>query len=125
MKNKILAVVSVLLALMFLNAGLNKFFNYIPVPEGLPEDLMRDNAALVEISWLLPLVASMELVGGLLLLLPKTRALGLLVLFPILVGILLTHVTVAPDGLIMALVIWALVLWLMYENRDKYLGLVR
>lgn len=125
MKNKILTVLSVLLALLFLNAGFNKFFNYLPVPEGLPDDLMRDNAALMEISWLLPLVASMEILGGLLLLLPKTRALGLLVLFPILVGIVLTHLTVAPDGLIMALVISAVVLWMMVENRDKYLALVR
>jgi putative oxidoreductase len=125
MKNKILTLLSVLLSLMFLNAGLNKFFNYIPVPDGLPEDLMRDNAALVEISWLLPLVASMEILGGLLLLIPKTRALGLLVIFPILVGVLCTHFTVAPDGLLMALVIWAVVLWLMYENREKYLGLLR
>jgi hypothetical protein len=52
MKNKILTVLSVLLALLFLNAGFNKFFNYLPVPEGLPDDLMRDNAALMEISWL-------------------------------------------------------------------------
>lgn len=32
MKQKIITVVSVLFGLMFINAGLNKFFNYMPVP---------------------------------------------------------------------------------------------
>ncbi len=33
MKNKILFVVSLLFGLLFINAGLNKFFNYMPVPK--------------------------------------------------------------------------------------------
>ena len=41
MKSKILLVVCILTGLIFINAGLNKFFNYMPVPEDLPEDLMK------------------------------------------------------------------------------------
>lgn len=125
MKNKILTVISILFGLLMINSGLNKFLNYIPVPEGLPEEVLKDNAALMEISWLIPLIACAELLGGLLVLLPKTRALGALVLFPVMVGILCTHLTVAPDGLPMALVIWAILLWIIYDNRRKYLPMVR
>ena len=52
---------------MFLNGGLNKIFNYIPVPTDLSPALVADNAAFLEISWLMPLVAIGEIIGGLLL----------------------------------------------------------
>jgi len=43
MKQKIMFVLSLLSGLMLINAGLNKFLNYIPVPEDLPENLKRIN----------------------------------------------------------------------------------
>lgn len=125
MKRKILNVLSVLLGLLILNSGLVKFFNYIPVPDNLPEPVVRDNLAFAEIAWLLPLIGAAEVLGGLLILFPRTRALGALVVFPVLVGVLLTHIFVAPDGLPMALAIWAILLWIIYDNRRKYLPLVR
>ncbi len=124
MKKKILNVLSVLFGLLLMNGGLSKFFNYMPVPENLPEAVVKDNTALAEISWLIPLIASAELLGGLLILFPKTRALGVLVVFPVMVGVLLTHIFVAPEGLPMALIIWAILLWMIYENRQKYLSLI-
>ncbi len=114
-----------LFALLLINGGLNKFIQNMPVPEGLPEELVKDNTAFAEISWLMPLVGFAEILGGLLILFPKTRALGALVIFPVMVGVLLTHITVAPDGLVMALVIWAILLWIIFENRHKYLTLLK
>ena len=125
MKNKILTGVSILFGMMFLNAGLNKLFNYIPVPDNLPEAVIKDNAAMMEISWLLPLIAFVEILGGLLVMPPKTRALGAIILFPIAVGILLTHLTVAPEGLVMAIISWAILLWIIFDNRNKYLLILR
>lgn len=125
MKKIIFNVLSVLLGLMMLNSGLNKFFNYIPVPDDLPENVMKDGAAMMEIEWLMPLIAVAEILGGLLVIIPKARALGALVLFPVMVGILLTHLFVAPDGLIIALALWAILLWVLYENREKYAPLFK
>jgi len=85
MKNKILFVVSLLFGLMFINAGLNKFLNYMPVPDDLPESMMKVMTAFMEISWLMPLIAVAEIVGGLLFIIPKVRALGAIVIFPILI----------------------------------------
>ena len=120
MKNKIFNVISVLFSLLLINGGLNKFLNYMPVPDNLPEALMKDDLAIREISRLLPLVGAAEIIGGLLILFPKTRALGGLVVFPVMVGVLLTHLTVAPEGLPIAIVIWAILLWVLWENRQKF-----
>lgn len=125
MKNKILTVVSALFGLLLVNGGLNKFLNYMPVPPDLPAELITDSLAMMEVSWLMPLVGLAEIVGGLLLILPKTRALGALIVFPVMVGVLLTHITVAPSGLPMAIIIWAILLWIIFENRQKYLVLLK
>ena len=92
----------------------------MPVPEDLPVELANDFGALKEIVWLLPLIGIAEIIGGLLIIIPKTRALGAVIFFPVAVGILLTHIFVDPSGLIIALVVWALLLWIIYENWDKY-----
>lgn len=120
MKQKILNILSILFGLMMLNGGLNKFLNYIPVPDDLPEPIMKDTMAFMEISWLMPLVAVAEILGGVLLMIPRTRALGALVIFPVMVGILLTHIFVEPSDLPIALILWAILLWAMWENREKY-----
>lgn len=125
MKNKVFNVVSIIFALLLINGGLNKFFNYMPVPEGLPEELLKDSAALVEIMWLMPLIGFAETLGGILILFPRTRALGALVVFPVMVGVLLTHIFVEPTGLPIAIVIWAILSWIIFENRSKFLGLIK
>ena len=124
MKQKIFTVATVLFALMFINGGLNKFFNYIPVPPDMPAELVKDNAALMEVVWLMPLIAVVGLVGGFLLLVPKFRALGAIILFPIMVGILLLHATVAVSGLPLAIILTGILSWILWENREKYLSMV-
>lgn len=123
MKQKIFSVATVLFALMFINGGLNKFFNYIPVPPDMPSELVKDNAALMEVVWLMPLIAVVELVGGLLLLIPKFRALGAIIVFPIMVGILLLHATVAVSGLPLAIILAGILVWILWENRAKYMAM--
>jgi uncharacterized membrane protein YphA (DoxX/SURF4 family) len=125
MKQKILTALSVLFGLMMANSGFNKFFNYMPMPDNFSEAMMKDFGALQEISWLMPLVAVAEIVGGLLLFLPKTRALGAIVLFPVMVGILLVHALVEPSGLVMVIVLWAILAWIIYENKEKYMPMIQ
>ena len=125
MKKKILFVVSLLFGLMFINAGLNKFLNYMPVPTDLPENMMQMMTAFMQIGWLMPLIAVAEIVGGILFIISKTRALGAIIIFPVLVGIVLTHITVAPSGLPIALILMGIEVWVMIENREKYLPMVK
>lgn len=125
MKKKILFIISLLFGLLFINGGLNKFFNYMPVPEDMPENMVKLMAAFMTITWLMPLIAVVEIVGGVLVITNKYRALGAIIIFPVMIGILLTHIINAPSGLPMALVLFAVNLWMIYENREKYLPLVR
>lgn len=125
MKHKILNILSILYGLLLINGGLNKFFFYMPIPDNLPEELVKDNEAIMEIVWLMPLIGLAEVVGGALIIWPKTRPLGILVVIPVMVGVMLTHLTVAPDGLPMVAVIWAILLWNIVEYKDRYMGLIR
>ncbi len=125
MKEKILFVVRLLFGLMFINAGLNKFFNYMPPPDDLPQSLLDAMAAFNEIGWLMPLVGFVEIVGGLLFIPNKTKALGAIVILPIMIGILFTNFTVAPSGLPIALGLFAINLWVLFENRTKYASMLK
>jgi uncharacterized membrane protein YphA (DoxX/SURF4 family) len=124
MKKKILFGVSLLLGLIFINSGLNKFFNYMPIPKDMPEKMMKVMGAFMEIGWLFPLIAVAEITGGVLFITNKFRALGAIILFPVLVGILLTHILIAPSGLPLAIVLWGIELWVIIENREKYLPMI-
>ena len=125
MKKKILLVLSILFGLMFINSGLNKFFNYIPAPADMPEKAMKMMTAMMGMVWLMPLLATAEIVGGTLFMITKTRALGAIIIFPVMVGILLTHLIVIPSGLPIALVLFAINLWVIFENREKYMPMIR
>jgi putative oxidoreductase len=125
MKKKILFVVCLLFGLMFINSGLNKFFNYMPMPKDMPENMMKIMGAFKEIGWLFPLVAVAEIIGGVLFIINKFRALGAIIIFPVLIGILLTHIIIAPSGLPIALVLLGIELWVIIENRDKYLPMIK
>jgi uncharacterized membrane protein YphA (DoxX/SURF4 family) len=125
MKNKVLFVLCLLAGLMFINAGLNKFFQYMPMPKDMPEKMVKAGMAFAEIGWLMPLVGTFEVIGGLLLIIPKTRALGAVVLVPIVTGILLSNISMAPSGLPIVFALIAILLWVIIENRAKYLPMIQ
>lgn len=125
MKQKILFVICLLFGLMFINAGLNKFFNYMPMPEEMPEASMKMFGAFMEIGWLFPLLGVFEVVGGLLMIIPRFRALGAVMMVPIMTGILLTQFTTDPSGLAIPIVLAAILIWVIMENREKYLPMIK
>jgi uncharacterized membrane protein YphA (DoxX/SURF4 family) len=96
----------------------------MPMPKDMPEELTKLMTAFLSIKWLLPLIAVAEIIGGILVILPKYRALGAIIIFPVMMGILLTHIINAPSGLPIALVLLVINLWLIVENRKKYLPMV-
>ena len=120
MKSKFLFAASFLFGAIFINAGLNKFFNYMPMPETIPPDMLKLGTALMETGWFMPLVAVVEIVGGLLFILTKTRALGAIVIFPIMTGILLIHLFQDRSGLLIASILFCINLWVILENKEKY-----
>jgi len=118
-------IVCLLFGLMFINAGLDKFFHYNPVPK--PDEAMQKiYAAFAELSWLMPLVGAVEVVGGLLFIFPKTRALGAIVILPVMVGIVLHNFLKYPTtmGITISLILLVINLWILIDNREKYAALI-
>lgn len=109
---------------MMVNSGLNKFFNYMPMPE-LSEEMMQVMGAFMTIKWLLPLVAIVEIVGGILFVIPKYRALGAIIILPVMVGIVVHHLVLDVAGVGMGLVFFLINLWAIWENRGKYAPIIR
>ena len=95
------------------------------MPKNMPENMMKVMAAFMEIGWLMPLIAVAEIVGGILFITNKFRALGAIIIFPVLIGILLTHIIIAPSGLPIALVLMGIEIWVIIENQEKYLPMVK
>lgn len=112
-------ILCVLFGLMFINAGLDKLFHYMPMPE-MPEEMMKIYEAFGAIVWLMPLVAVAELLGGLLFIFPKTRALGAIIILPIMVGIILHNAVFMPEGLAIAGPMLLINLWMIADNWGKY-----
>ncbi|HEY1052893.1 MAG TPA: hypothetical protein VGE39_24155 [Prosthecobacter sp.] len=82
-----------LLGLAFLTFGLNYFFNFIPMPDDpspatAPHKMFM--GALIPTGYF-AFIKIIEIIGALLVLVPKTRAVGLLFLGPIVVNILAFH----------------------------------
>ncbi|MDP9958995.1 DoxX family protein [Chryseobacterium lathyri] len=114
-----------LFALVFINAGLDKFFHYSPMPK-LTAEQEKIFAAFVEIGWLMPLVGIVEVIGGVLFIFPKTRALGAIIILPVMVGIVLHNVYRDPNqmGIIMSVVMFLINIWALIDNREKYKALI-
>jgi len=112
-------ILFVLFALMFLNAGLDKFLHYMPVPP-MPPDMQAVFNAMMTLKWITPLTGTIEILSGLLILFPKTRALGAITILPVMIGVLCQNATFMPSGLLIAGVLFIINLWMIAENRNKY-----
>jgi uncharacterized membrane protein YphA (DoxX/SURF4 family) len=125
MKTKVNFILSLLLGLLLINAGLNKFFNYLPVPENLSQELLDTWRAFETIGWLMPLVGIAEVIGGVLFIIPRTRVIGALIVLPVIVGILLSNFSISPEGLPMATLLFAINLWIIIDNKQKFQQLLQ
>ncbi|MDP4149511.1 MAG: DoxX family membrane protein [Bacteroidota bacterium] len=124
MKRILLFIVCILAGLVFINAGLDKFLHYMPIPKDLPEKLVKAGAAFAGIGWLMPLVGAVEIAGGLLIIFDRTRALGAIIILPVLTGIFLATANTAPSSLPVVIALAAVILWIIIDNRKKYLYLI-
>ena len=119
MKNKVLTVLSILFGLMMINSGLNKFFQYMPMPE-MSEEMMQIMGAFMTIKWILPLVAIVEIIAGILFVIPSKRAFGAIVILPVMVGIVTHHLVHDIAGVGISLVLFAINIWALVDNWNKY-----
>lgn len=121
-------VAGILLGLLFVASGLVVLLNLVPVPE-LPEGTpVAHFMAAFGPTGYLAFVKGLEVIGGVLVAVPRTRKIGLLVLGPIVVNILAFHLFVTGgEGLLSltVMLVAGLSAYLLWAERKAFAGLLR
>lgn len=123
-------VAAALLGSAFMTFGANFFLNFMPMPADpsatdAPHKLFM--AALFPTGYL-AFVKALEILGGLLVILPKTRNLGLLILGPIVVNIIAFHLFLTRGSGLTdppLLVIYFLAAFLLITERKAWFNLLK
>lgn len=123
-------VAGILLGLLFVFSAVVVLFNLIP-PDKMPPPPPEGSPAAMFMGALMPtgymtFVKVCELIGGILVAIPKTRNFGLLFLGPVILNILAFHVFIGQgSGLAdpMLISIVALALYLLWVGRRNFAGL--
>jgi len=105
-----------LLGLIFLVFGLNGFLHFIPMPP--PKGALAaqfGGAIFASHYWVV--VFSIQVIGGVLLLVNRFVVLALVLVGPVIVNIFFFHALMAPEGLPLAIIV--VVLWLILAVRYK------
>ena len=126
MQNKLALIAGGLLGLVFIVFGLNFFLKFLPMPplpEGTPAAAFM---GAMYGSGFLAFVKVLEIAGGVLVAIPKTRNLGLLVLGPIVINILAFNAFFIDGGLFQPPVVLVSVLsaFLLWSGRKSFASLL-
>ena len=122
------AIAGIVLGLLFIMAAVMVLFHLVDAPPPPKDTPAAMFFAAFGPTGYLTFVKVLELIGGILVAIPRTRNLGLLVLGPIIVNILAFHTFVgSPKELLspMLIVIVVLALYLLWAERKAWAGLVR
>lgn len=127
MKKYLPTIAGTLLGLCFLAASIPVLFNLVPFPK-LPEGTPAAHfmAAFVPTGYV-KFVKIFEFVGGLVVLVPRLRNIGLLLLGPVIVNIIAFHSLIEdPRHLINPIfdIIAVCALYLLWDARKKFAGLL-
>jgi putative oxidoreductase len=114
-------IARILLGLVFLVFGLNNFFHFIP-QQPMPGDAGALATLMYQHGWLM-FHGILYVVAGVLLLTGRFVPVALVILGPIIVNILLFHVTLAPSGIGPGLVCALLELFLIYAYWPAFEGI--
>ena len=115
-------IARILLGLVFVVFGLNAFLNFLsmgPMPAGLAGQFIVALAA----SHYFWVVAVLQIAGGVLLLINRYVALGLVLLGPVIFNILLYHLLMNRAGIGLAIVVTVLWLIVFYAHRERFSGI--
>lgn len=113
-------VLRIVLALILLIFGSNKFLGFIPM-EAPPSGSFMD--ALIQTGYMMPLLGFSEVAIGFLLLINKWKGLALVWLAPISVNMVLFHLKFDISTIGPAAVVAILNVLLIYQNKKRFKGL--
>jgi uncharacterized membrane protein YphA (DoxX/SURF4 family) len=114
----------IILGLMFFVFGLNFFLQFIPMPPP-KEEMKAMMEAFFTIGYLMPVVKTIEVLSGLLLISGFFVPLALLFLAPIVVNIAIIHFVYDLSGAPMAAIIILLMLTNAWAQKDKFASILK
>ncbi len=117
-------IVRILLGLAFAFFGSNFFFHFIPTPPP-PPGLVGDYIKVFVASGYANVIGATQLLCGLLLLIGRFVPLGLTILGGIIFNILVFHILMDPAGIGPGIVVALLWLFLVWQYRDRFAGILR
>jgi uncharacterized membrane protein YphA (DoxX/SURF4 family) len=112
-------VLRIVLGLIFLGFGADKFLNFLSLPafEGPAGEFM---GAIMATGYLFSLIAITEIVAGVLLILNKWKGFAMLLASVMIVNILAFHLALDPGGLGLVAVMLGIILLLYFKNWYKF-----
>lgn len=121
MNSKFTSIVRILLGIILLVFGLNKFYplSFLPMPQ-LPENASEFMSSLAATGYVLPVVGVLEVFIAILLLSKKWIAFALILLAPISLNILLFHLFLDIPGIAGAILVAVLNGILIYKHWQQY-----
>ncbi len=123
MNSKVFLVIRILLGLMVLVFGLNKFLQFIP-PFELNEAGQNYFMALTS-TQTMTMVAVVEIAAGIALITNKFGALMSVILMSVSVNAVLFHATLAPEGIAPALGLLLLNILVLVGYKSRYEGMLK
>jgi hypothetical protein len=124
MSSKLTALARILLGLVFTVFGLNGLLHFLPQPP-LSGTAAQFTGGLAVSGYFFPLLAATETLAGLALLTRRFVPLALIVLAPIIVNIVAFHVFVEPAGLLVAVLVVGLEVFLAWSYRAAFRPVLR
>ncbi|AFD08686.1 DoxX family membrane protein [Solitalea canadensis] len=112
-------IVRTLMGLMFLFASITVLFKLMPQPE-LHGDVKTFTMGMAVTGYFFPFLKITELICGIAFVTGRFVTLAAVVIFPIIINILLFHAFMAPEGLLVAILLLLGDLFLAYYYRENY-----
>jgi putative oxidoreductase len=117
-------IIRSLIGLLLLFASISYFLHLFEEPV-LTGNMRIFNDGLKASGYLVPLVKTIELICGLSFIIRKFNRFTFILLMPISVNILCTHIFLAPEGIPLAAFLFLGNIFLLYTKWDIYKGLFR
>jgi hypothetical protein len=122
MKN-VTTVSRILLGFIYLVFGLDYFLHFIPYVPNHTGRVAAFKAALMGVGYFYPMIKSIQIVGGISLLINQYAPFFAVVLFPISLNVLLYHTILVPSGWLMGVILIVTNLFLGYAYQKYYSGM--
>ena len=119
----VVTISRIILGFIYLVFGLDYFFHFIPYEPNHTGKVAAFKAALMSVGYFYPMIKSIQIVGGLSLLINRYAPFFAVVLFPISLNVFLYHTILVPSGWLMGVLLIVPNLFLGYAYRNHYRGM--